>query len=85
MEACLLFENSYPIPIYIAGAYVVSLPKECTDAENKLIPCNQNSLPAMLINSIQLAYKNKLMQSKIAAYVIGMVLQQNQTTYSQYK
>jgi len=31
-EACLLFDNSYPIPIYIAGASIVSLPKECTDA-----------------------------------------------------
>jgi len=34
MEACLLFDISYPIPIYIARAYVVSLPKECTDAVN---------------------------------------------------
>lgn len=33
-EACLLFDNSYPIPIYIAGASIVSLPKECTDAVN---------------------------------------------------
>jgi hypothetical protein len=34
IEACLLFDNSYPIPIYIAGASIVSLPKECTDAVN---------------------------------------------------